>query len=171
MPYGFIWSEWQDLNLRPLPPQGSALPTAPHPDICAFFESLKYYITILGKCQGLFWKKIRFFGFLCCVNKYLAEVIWQVASDDKCVHSFFWFWKLCMRIFLLRPDDAKRADCYVAFVRQTTTNSLSALKTMLALLCTNLSRWMPVGRKRVSGFRANSAKKNGRGNRFPCLRS
>ena len=27
-----FWSEWQDLNLRPLPPQGSALPTAPHPD-------------------------------------------------------------------------------------------------------------------------------------------
>ena len=27
-----LWSEWQDLNLRPLPPQGSALPAAPHPD-------------------------------------------------------------------------------------------------------------------------------------------
>ena len=27
-----VWSEWQDLNLRPLPPQGSALPAAPHPD-------------------------------------------------------------------------------------------------------------------------------------------
>ena len=28
----FSWSEWLDLNQRPLPPQGSALPTAPHPD-------------------------------------------------------------------------------------------------------------------------------------------
>ena len=27
-----FWSEWHDLNVRPLPPQGSALPTAPHPD-------------------------------------------------------------------------------------------------------------------------------------------
>ena len=24
---GLVWSKWQDLNLRPLPPQGSALPT------------------------------------------------------------------------------------------------------------------------------------------------
>ena len=21
----------------------------------------------------------------------LAEVLWQAASDDECVHSFFWF--------------------------------------------------------------------------------
>ena len=29
---GFCWSEWRDLNSRPLDPQSSALPTAPHPD-------------------------------------------------------------------------------------------------------------------------------------------
>ncbi len=29
---GFIWSEWRDLNSRPLDPQSSALPTAPHPE-------------------------------------------------------------------------------------------------------------------------------------------
>ena len=28
----FPWSEWRDLNSRPLDPQSSALPTAPHPD-------------------------------------------------------------------------------------------------------------------------------------------
>ena len=33
-----FWSEWQDLNLRPLPPQGSALPTAPHPDTIFLFN-------------------------------------------------------------------------------------------------------------------------------------
>ena len=27
-----VWSEWRDLNSRPLDPQSSALPTAPHPD-------------------------------------------------------------------------------------------------------------------------------------------
>ena len=26
------WSEWRDLNPRPLPPQGSALPPEPHPE-------------------------------------------------------------------------------------------------------------------------------------------
>ena len=31
MPY--LWSEWRDLNSRPLDPQSSALPTAPHPDM------------------------------------------------------------------------------------------------------------------------------------------
>ena len=29
----FYWSEWRDLNSRPLDPQSSALPTALHPDI------------------------------------------------------------------------------------------------------------------------------------------
>ena len=29
------WSEWRDLNSRPLDPQSSALPTALHPDIYA----------------------------------------------------------------------------------------------------------------------------------------
>ena len=31
----FRWSEWRDLNSRPLDPQSSALPTALHPDIYA----------------------------------------------------------------------------------------------------------------------------------------
>lgn len=31
----FNWSEWRDLNSRPLDPQSSALPAAPHPDIDA----------------------------------------------------------------------------------------------------------------------------------------
>ena len=35
-----IWVDWQDLNLRSLSPQGSALPTAPHPD--AFFLALSH---------------------------------------------------------------------------------------------------------------------------------
>ena len=30
-----FWSEWQDLNLRPLDPQSSALPPALHPDLFA----------------------------------------------------------------------------------------------------------------------------------------
>ena len=29
----FLWSEWRDLNSRPLDPQSSALPAAPHPVI------------------------------------------------------------------------------------------------------------------------------------------
>ena len=29
----FSWSEWRDLNSRPLDPQSSALPTALHPEI------------------------------------------------------------------------------------------------------------------------------------------
>ena len=49
-----FWSEWHDLNVRPLPPQGSALPTAPHPDAIPvfswkqlFFRVPWYYITFL----------------------------------------------------------------------------------------------------------------------------
>ena len=39
---------WQDLNLQPLPPQGSALPTAPHPDLAlgaVFANFLQDFIT------------------------------------------------------------------------------------------------------------------------------
>ena len=39
----FIWSEWRDLNSRPLDPQSSALPTAPHPVICFLQRILSYH--------------------------------------------------------------------------------------------------------------------------------
>ena len=32
----FLWSEWRDLNSRPLDPQSSALPAAPHPVVPKF---------------------------------------------------------------------------------------------------------------------------------------
>ncbi len=35
----FLLSEWQDLNSRPLDPQSSALPAAPHPEIAVFFTA------------------------------------------------------------------------------------------------------------------------------------
>ncbi len=35
------WSEWRDLNSRPLDPQSSALPAAPHPDIDAVSKQLR----------------------------------------------------------------------------------------------------------------------------------
>ena len=43
-----VWSEWRDLNSRPLDPQSSALPTALHPDIlfcCASRGQLVYINT------------------------------------------------------------------------------------------------------------------------------
>ena len=48
-----IWSEWRDLNPRPLPPQGSALPTAPHPDKQVYRLLFKYYIIDDRKSQEL----------------------------------------------------------------------------------------------------------------------
>ena len=52
-----IWSEWRDLNSRPLDPQSSALPTAPHPVTTLFI--IQY---AKGKCKPFF-KKICFFLF------------------------------------------------------------------------------------------------------------
>ena len=43
-----FWSEWRDLNSRPLDPQSSALPTAPHPDMHFLrfrLKPLEYSIT------------------------------------------------------------------------------------------------------------------------------
>ena len=58
-----FWSEWHDLNVRPLPPQGSALPTAPHPDA----RSIKpmHYSTIVRRCQPLF---LSFFAIFVCAK-------------------------------------------------------------------------------------------------------
>ena len=41
------WSEWRDLNSRPLDPQSSALPAAPHPD------NVVYYTGQFRKMQAL----------------------------------------------------------------------------------------------------------------------
>ena len=40
-----LWSEWRDLNSRPLDPQSSALPAAPHPDsvLLPFIGNVCYY--------------------------------------------------------------------------------------------------------------------------------
>ena len=43
-----FWSEWRDLNSRPLDPQSSALPAAPHPD------NVVYYTGRFRKMQALF---------------------------------------------------------------------------------------------------------------------
>ncbi len=57
----FIWSEWRDLNSRPLDPQSSALPTAPHPVIC-FLQRILSYHRCPQKAR-LFIKKSAFYRF------------------------------------------------------------------------------------------------------------
>ena len=46
------WSEWRDLNSRPLDPQSSALPTAPHPESAARSQ-LNYNSTLFLEMQPL----------------------------------------------------------------------------------------------------------------------
>ena len=53
----FSWSEWRDLNSRPLDPQSSALPAALHPDADVRFTQLDYITTRHQKKQVLFSKK------------------------------------------------------------------------------------------------------------------
>ena len=56
-----IWSEWRDLNPRPLGPEPSALPTALHPDMSASKsfpcprDSVVYYTEFFGRCQVWKW--------------------------------------------------------------------------------------------------------------------
>ena len=53
----FYWSEWRDLNSRPLDPQSSALPTALHPDIYLLLSltgQLVYISMDFKKNQPLF---------------------------------------------------------------------------------------------------------------------
>ena len=51
-----VWSEWRDLNSRPLDPQSSALPTALHPDglLLMFRSQLVYINTPFYEMQVLF---------------------------------------------------------------------------------------------------------------------
>ena len=62
----YFWSEWRDLNSRPLDPQSSALPTAPHPDISA--AAIAAANDIIARCFAkskhyfcFFTKKFTFF--------------------------------------------------------------------------------------------------------------
>ena len=82
-----FWSEWQDLNLRPLPPQGSALPAAPHPD----FATLVLYHIFLFK-SSLFLKKVNLFfsRFKAAINRRCAirlshhRYVWRQAARPLC---------------------------------------------------------------------------------------
>ena len=93
-----IWSKWQDLNLRPLPPQGSALPTELHLDNRLPRENLIYYITEFSKSQYFFIKKrknILLFSFysekiteislIICIKVYSVNkntaICWQNSSN------------------------------------------------------------------------------------------
>ena len=53
-----VWSEWRDLNSRPLDPQSSALPTALHPDIQLLLFCIGVSLIILArlstKCKSFF---------------------------------------------------------------------------------------------------------------------
>ena len=51
----FFWSEWRDLNPRPLPPQGSALPNCATPRL--LFCNMRDYTIDDSLCQVLFEKK------------------------------------------------------------------------------------------------------------------
>ena len=60
----FYWSEWRDLNSRPLDPQSSALPTALHPDIFLMLSRGSQLVHIsmpIKKMQALFQKKFKKF--------------------------------------------------------------------------------------------------------------
>ena len=60
----FNWSEWRDLNSRPLDPQSSALPTALHPDIFLMLSrgsQLVYISMPIKKMQALFQKNLKKF--------------------------------------------------------------------------------------------------------------
>ena len=99
-----FWSEWQDLNLRPLPPQGSALPTAPHPDMTyAFHKAFILYHSSMRKSRG-FAKNIRknmrnyekkakrtqtfVLNFIVCECGWLYMI--ECLSEDELVLFFKW---------------------------------------------------------------------------------
>ena len=99
----FSWSEWQDLNLRPLPPQGSALPTAPHPDLYRFLPKALYIITpVLTKVKMFFeiywfvWKKLQRYAHIYPkVESIFSVFVWVFYFCLKALHIVelsFRFW-------------------------------------------------------------------------------
>ena len=56
-----VWSEWRDLNSRPLDPQSSALPTALHPDKLNSRSQLIHTNIVFRRMQALFSKKSKNF--------------------------------------------------------------------------------------------------------------
>ena len=85
-----LWSEWRDLNSRPLDPQSSALPTAPHPDILfwlRFRNSTNAIITQKPEMSSNFFKKIKVFYFKCflwfSIDKQLFMMYYTIALALK----------------------------------------------------------------------------------------
>ncbi len=69
----YFWSEWRDLNSRPLDPQSSALPTAPHPDAIAGDIIARGFV----KCKHYFHLFEKFFVFS------------VFGGDFSCIGRFF----------------------------------------------------------------------------------
>ena len=82
-----LWSEWRDLNSRPLDPQSSALPTAPHPDILFLGYGFVTQRMLLyhrnRKCQDLFLILFKYFlsSFSSCFKTLPAVLFERRASD------------------------------------------------------------------------------------------
>ena len=72
----FFWSEWRDLNSRPLDPQSSALPTALHPDICFWRSRVSLYILtrLIKKSNPYF----RFFSIF--LIKWIGNVVDKIPA-------------------------------------------------------------------------------------------
>ena len=144
-----FWSEWQDLNLRPLPPQGSALPTAPHPDIFCFAKQacevrtghfvdahplrLIHYITMFWKSQGFFaknmkkTKKIFLLAFFELFRGYLEVYFWQKTK----------FLLTCSRNqSILEIHNTLHKTCAVVFALRYVINcGIYALSDIYVLAC------------------------------------
>ena len=88
-----IWSEWHDLNVRPLPPQGSALPTAPHPDLLssafADFGIIAHCLDKVNRIFQIFFKNLKKFQKRRAKND-ISWVIFDVIIQTSQKHPFFW---------------------------------------------------------------------------------
>ena len=81
-----FWSEWRDLNSRPLAPQSSALPTAPHPAILfrlSFSNSTNAIITQKPEMSSNFSKKSKVFYFWCFFVFYVIIAFVELRNPTK----------------------------------------------------------------------------------------
>ena len=98
--FGFFWSEWRDLNPRPLPPQGSALPNCATPRL--LFCNMRDYTITGWFCQGLFCKK-RLFGknISFVADLFFSSLCPKSANSFVfCKNRLFSFAKKCVIILL-----------------------------------------------------------------------
>ena len=90
-----FWSKWHDLNVRPLPPQGSALPTELHLDVLMTWILYHNY----ERKSSVFWNFFKSFFVFFCRKIYFDLSIGKVYKIPPVLVDIFLCYVILTKLF------------------------------------------------------------------------